>query len=223
MDNSVFEKVDQYISDLLTQEDDALKNATAQIEHEQLPNASISANQGKLLQVLAAACNAKKILELGTFGAYSTIWLAKALPKDGKVVTLEYDPRHAALAKKNIEYAGLSERIEIRVGKAMDLLKGMHERKEGPFDFVFMDADKPPYKEYFESVLKLSRPGTIIVCDNVVRKGKILDPGSTDEAVRGVQRLNEFLSTCNEITATILQTVGVKEHDGMVIAVVNRT
>jgi predicted O-methyltransferase YrrM len=221
MDNTLFEQVDHYIGNLLAQEDGALKHATAQIEQEQLPNMSISASQGKMLQVLAIACNAKRILELGTFGAYSTIWLGRALPADGKLITLEYDPRYAAMAQKNIAYAGLSDRIEIQIGKAMERLQEMHTQKEAPFDLVFMDADKPPYKEYFELVLKLSRPGTIIVCDNVIRKGKVLDPVSTDEAVRGVQRLNEFLPTCKGVTATILQTVGVKDHDGMVIAVVN--
>lgn len=221
MENTIFEKVDHYISDLLAQEDQALVNATELLATKKIDNASISPTQGKLLQVLALACNAKKILEIGTLGAYSTIWLARALPENGKIISLEYDPYHAAVAKENIGNAGLNAKVEIRVGKALDLLPKLEEETSGPFDMIFIDADKPPYTEYFQWAIRLGRPGTIIVADNVVRNGKVLDQSSTDEKVMGVQRLNKFLASCPGVTATILQTVGVKEYDGMVIAVIN--
>lgn len=220
MNNELFERVDAYIAGLLGQEDKALSDATELIEARGIPNASISPNQGKFLQVLALACNAKRILELGTLGAYSTLWLAKALPKDGKVISIEFDPFHAEVARQNIANAGLSEQIELRQGSALDILPQLEG--QAPFDMVFIDADKPPYKEYFEWAIRLGRPGTVIVADNVIRNGKVLEPDSSDEKVRGVQRLNSWLANCNDVTATILQNVGVKEYDGMVVAVVNR-
>lgn len=157
---------------------------------------------------------------MGTLGAYSTLWLAGALPEDGELISIEYDKEHAQLAQANIRNAGLSDRISVLTGKALDILPRLHEEKRGPFDMVFIDADKPPYKAYFEWAIKLSRPGTIIVADNVVRNGEVLNTQSQDEKVQGVQRLNQFLADCKEVTATIIQTVGIKEHDGMVIAVV---
>jgi len=220
MDNSLFEKVDNYISTLLAPEDKALSDTIASLERENMPNISVTPTQGKLLQVFAAACGARRILELGTLAGYSTIWLARTLPPDGKLVTLEYDAHHAAVAQQNIANAGLSAIVDIRIGKALDMLPGMITRKEGPFDLIFIDADKPPYKEYFEFALQLSRPGTIIICDNVIRNGEVLNEHSTEERVRGVQRLNNFLATCTQVTATIMQTVGAKEYDGMAIAVV---
>ena len=220
MNNKIFEDVDNYIANLLGQEDDVLQHVTIANQEAGLPDISISSNQGKLLQVFAMACGAKKILELGTLGAYSTIWLAKTLPQGGKLVTIEFDEHHAAVARKNIAYAKLGDIIDLRVGKALDILPELVSANEAPFDMIFIDADKPPYTEYFQYALQLSRPGTIIICDNVVRNGAVLDANSTDEKVRGVQRLNAFLSTCKEVTATILQTVGVKEYDGMVVAVV---
>lgn len=220
-DNTLFEQVDRYISNLLAPEDKALTETIALLRAEGIPDMSISPNQGKLLQVLAVACNARRILELGTLAAYSTVWLARAIPADGRVVTIEFDEHHAAVARKNIQHAGLSDRITLLTGKALDILAGMTEAGEAPFDMIFIDADKPPYTEYFQYALQLSRPGTIIVCDNVIRNGLVLDANSTDEKVQGVQRLNTFLSTCKEVTATILQTVGIKEYDGMVVAVVN--
>ncbi|MCE3229787.1 MAG: O-methyltransferase family 3 [Bacteroidetes bacterium] len=221
MNQEIFEKVDHYISNLLAPEDEALINTTALIEKEKLPNQSISPVQGKMLQVFAKACNAKRILELGTFGAYSTIWLAKALPENGKLITIEFDEIHAKLAKQNIYTANLSHIIEIKTGKASDILNNMIQNREEHFDLIFIDADKPPYAEYFQQVLKLSRKGSIIIFDNVIRAGKVLDENSNDEKVKGVQRLNNLLKDCKEVTATILQTVGMKEHDGMLIAVVN--
>jgi caffeoyl-CoA O-methyltransferase len=222
MDDQIFENVDNYISKLLGKEDKDLQDATHLINLNEIPNASISPNQGKFLQVLALTCNAKRILELGTLGAYSTIWLAKALPQDGKVISIEFDPFHYEIAKKNIKNAGLTAKVELRLGKALDILPELEKEHIEPFDMIFIDADKPPYTEYVQWAIKLGRPGSVIVADNVIRNGKILDPNSSDEKVQGVQRLNEMLENCPEVTATILQTVGVKEYDGMVVAVVNR-
>ncbi|HEY5369646.1 MAG TPA: O-methyltransferase [Hanamia sp.] len=222
METEIFEKVDAYISNLLAPEDNALTDTIKSLGTEGLPHISVSPNQGKFLQVMAVLCNATKILELGTLGGYSTIWLARALPEDGKLITIEFDKHHADVAKKNIDNAGLSKKVDVRVGKALDILPKMIAAKEGPFDMIFIDADKEPYAEYFEQALLLSRPGTLIICDNVIREGKVLDTNSPDEKVQGVQRLNKMLGSNKKVTATIVQNVGVKEHDGMAIAVVNR-
>ena len=221
MNNEIFESVDHYISNLLGHEDDALIAATRSLKEAGMPAISISPNQGKFLQVLALLCNAKNILEMGTLAGYSTIWMARALPKDGKLITLEFDPKHAAVAQKNIERAGVAGQVQIKTGKALDILPQLHAEGAGPFDMIFIDADKPPYAEYFEWALKLSRPGTLIVVDNVIRDGKVLDENSTDAAVNGAQRFNKVLGASSAVTATILQMVGVKEYDGMAIAVVN--
>ena len=220
MDDQIFERVDNYIANLLAPEDNALAETKQTMKNESIENASISANQGKFLQVLAIACNAKRILELGTLGGYSTIWLARTLPNDGKLISIECNSLHAQLAQKNINNAGLANIVDLKIGKALDILPKMIADKETPFDFIFIDADKPPYTEYFKFALQLSRPGTIIVCDNVIRNGKVLGEDISDEKVNGVRRLNSFLAGCSEISATILQTVGVKEYDGMVVAVV---
>lgn len=218
---NIFESVDQYISNLFKDETSDLKAADQSIIDENIPPISVSPNQGKLLHILAKLANAKKILEVGTLAGYSTIWMGKALPADGKLITLEYDEKHARIAKKNIENAGLGNKIEIRVGKAIDLMPQLQKENAGPFDMIFIDADKQPYTEYFEWALKLSRPGTLIIADNVIREGKVLDPNSKDEMVLGVKRFNEALAKNTDVTATIFQTVGSKDHDGMAIAVVN--
>ncbi len=220
MTTDIFSKVDDYISNLLAPEDKALTDTIASLTEEGMPQISVSANQGKLLQVLITACNAKNVLELGTLGGYSTIWMARALPADGKVITIEANELYAAVAKKNIENAGVADKVQQKTGKALDILPQLIAEQNEPFDFIFIDADKPPYTEYFEYALKLSRKGTLIVCDNVIREGNVLDTESTDEKVKGVQRFNEMLSGNKNVLATILQTVGVKEHDGMAIAVV---
>lgn len=221
MDMQIFEDVDEYIRGLVGIEDEALKAADNSIKEFKIPPISVSANQGKFLQVMARTCNARKILEIGTLVGYSTIWMARALPADGKLVSLEFEPLHAKVARENILRAGLGNVVDIRVGKAIDLLPRILAANEGPFDMIFIDADKTPYKEYFEWALKLSRPGTLIVADNVIREGKVMDPDSNDEMVQGARRFNAFLSTVPEVTATILQTVGSKMHDGMALAVVN--
>jgi predicted O-methyltransferase YrrM len=222
MDTEIFSQVDAYISNLLAPEDKALTDTIKSLDTEGLPQHSVSANQGKFLQVLMIACNAKKVLELGTLGGYSTIWLARALPDNGEIITIEVDKHHGEVAKKNIDNAGLSQKVDLKVGKALDILPKIIAESTEPFDMIFIDADKPPYTEYFDYALQLSRPGTLIICDNVIREGKVLDPNSADEKVKGVQRLNRMLSENKKVTATILHTVGVKEYDGMAIAVVNR-
>ena len=222
MDTEIFSQVDNYISNLLAPEDKALTDTIKSLDTEGLPQYSISPTQGKFLQVMMIVCNAKKVLELGTLGGYSTIWLARALPNNGKLITIEVDKHHGDVAQKNINNAGLSQKVDLRIGKALDILPQIIAENDGPFDMIFIDADKPPYTEYFDYALQLSRPGTLIICDNVIREGKVLDNNTTDEKVKGVQRLNKMLSQNAKVTATILQTVGVKEHDGMAIAVVNR-
>jgi predicted O-methyltransferase YrrM len=221
MGSKIFKSVDKYISKLLGVEDKALKSTLKTMKDTTMGMANVSANQGKFLQVLAIACNAKRILEIGTLGGYSTIWLARALPANGRLVTLELEQSNADIARKNIIKAGLDPVVNIRVGKALALLPLIEAEDPEPFDFIFIDADKPPYAEYFEWALKLSRPGTIIIADNVIREGKILDNNHPDEKVQGVQRFNKLLSANSQVTATIIQTVGGKDHDGMAVAVVN--
>lgn len=221
MNNELFEKVDEYISKLVTREDEALLAVEKSISEANMPPISISPNQGKFLQVLAKLAGAKKILEMGTLAGYSTIWLARALPPGGKLVTLEFDPHHAEVARKNIDRAGVGGLVDIRIGKAIEWLPKIKAEGIGPFDMIFIDADKPPYLQYFEWAIELSRPGTLIVADNVIREGKVLDPKTEDPMVIGVQRLNQALLNNSKVTASIIQTVGAKEHDGMVIAIVN--
>lgn len=220
MDNKIFESVDQYICDFFVPQDEALLAAERSLQEEGMPPISVSPNQGKFLHLLALLCKAKRILEVGTLAGYSTIWMARALPKDGKLISLEYEPKHARVAKRNVERAGLQSKVEIRVGKGLDLLPKLLEEKVEPFDMVFIDADKPPYVEYFQWALKLSRPGTLIIADNVIRDGKVMDASTDDEMVMGAQRFNKMLSQNKDVTATILQMVGVKEYDGMALAIV---
>lgn len=222
MNADLFKKVDDYISNLLAPEDAVLTETIESLDRENIPQISVTANQGKFLQILLLLGNAKTVLELGTLGGYSTIWLGRALPEDGKVISLEIDENHAKVARQNIEKAGLSHKVEVRVGKALELLPQMVDNGEGPFDMIFIDADKPPYAEYFKLALSVSRPGTLIICDNVIRDGKVLDPNHPDERVQGVRRFNQLLADTPQVTATILQTVGPKDYDGMAIAVVNR-
>jgi predicted O-methyltransferase YrrM len=221
MDQEMFEKVDHYISQLLAPEDEVLQQTIKSLDEAGMPQISITANQGKFLQIIAMMNGAKKILELGTLGGYSTIWMARALPADGKIVTVEFDPHHASVARKNIENAGLLAKVDLRVGKASEVMQQLKEAGETNFDLIFIDADKPPYKEYFEAALDLARAGAVIICDNVIREGKVLDENSSDDRVAGVRRLNQMLSENTKVTATILQTVGAKEYDGMAIAFVN--
>lgn len=221
MNQQLFEKVDQYIGNLLAQEDDVLQQTIQSLDDASIPQISVTPTQGKFLQLMLLSCKAKRVLELGTLGAYSTIWMARAIPADGKIITVEFDPHHARVAHENIAKAGFSDKIDLRGGKAMDVLNELITKGEEAFDFIFIDADKPPYTEYFELALQLSHPGTIIICDNVIREGKVLDEDTTDERVKGVQRFNQMLANNPKVTATIMQTVGAKEYDGMAIAIVN--
>jgi caffeoyl-CoA O-methyltransferase len=220
MDKKLFKDVDKYISNLFIPPDEALTAAEQSHRLENLPPINVSPNLGKLLYLLAKLSNVKKILEVGTLAGYSTIWMARALPENGRLITLEIDPHHAEVAEKNIDRAGLSSKVDIRIGKAIDLLPQLVQEKTGPFDMIFIDADKPPYTEYFEWALKLSRPGTLVIADNVIRDGKVLDQSNNDPMVKGAQRFNKALASNRNVNATILQTIGVKEYDGMAIAIV---
>ena len=220
MSREIFKSVDEYINGFFVKEDQALLNVGTSIQDAGIPAISVSANQGKFLHLLARLVNAKKILEMGTLAGYSTIWMARALPPDGQLITLEFDTMHAAVAKKNIMHANIDAQVDIRIGKALDLLPQIEAAGEGPFDMIFIDADKPPYTEYFHWAVRLSRPGTLIVTDNVIRDGKVLDNNSDDENVIGVQRFNKMLAGNTLVDATIIQTIGEKDHDGMALAVV---
>jgi len=220
MDRKIFADVDDYIADLFVKDADIYESVLANIDKAGIPRWNISANQGTFLQVLARVCNAKRILELGTQGGYSTVWLAKALPADGRLVTLEINPEFAAAARQNMVLAGVNSVVEVRTGMALDILDDMITAHVEPFDMVFIDADKPPYTEYLDCAIKLSRPGTLIVADNVVREGKVLDNNSDDPAVKGVQRFNKALAADSRVVATVIQNVGAKDHDGMAIVVV---
>jgi caffeoyl-CoA O-methyltransferase len=221
MNQELFESVDKYISDLFGYEDEVLKGTIKSMEAAHIPAISVSANQGKFLQLIARINGAKRILELGTLGGYSTIWLGRALPYDGYLLTLELEQAHADVALQNIIKAGLDGVVEIKVGPALELLPQLVAAAVEPFDLIFIDADKPPYAEYFEWALKLSRPGTVIIADNVIREGQVLDEHPTDKRVLGVKKFNKALAENKRVSATIFQTIGTKEHDGMAIAVVN--
>lgn len=220
MNGKLWTDVDRYLVDLIVRPDESLQMAQAASERACLPSIEVSPNQGKLLMILALACGARRILEIGTLGGFSTIWLARALRSDGCLVTIEAEPRHAAVARENLARAGLSDVVELREGCAADILAQLAAEDQEPFDLIFLDADKPGYVEYFEWALKLSRVGTLIFADNVVRRGAVADPESEDAAVQGVQRFNERLGAEPSVVATALQTVGSKGHDGFALAVV---
>lgn len=212
--------VDDYIGDHLLGGDPVLEAALAANEAGGLPAIDVSAAQGKMLHLYARMLGAKHILEVGTLGGYSTIWLGRALPEGGRLVTLELEPHHAEVARSNLARAGLSDRCEVRIGTAIDTLNAMIAADEGPFDFVFIDADKQGNVEYVRAAIALSRAGTVIVVDNVVREGDILDPATTDEKVIGTQRLFAMLADEPRLDATAVQTVGAKKWDGFVLALV---
>jgi len=219
--------VDRYITDHLVPADPALEMALQDSDAAGLPPIAVTPNQGKLLELLARIHGARTILELGTLGGYSTIWLARALPAGGRLVTLEADPRFAEVARANIARAGVEEVVELRVGAALETLPQLHAEGAGPFDLIFIDADKQNYPGYFEWSLKLSRPGTVIIGDNVVRDGAILDPEAYDpahgdEVIKGVRRFYELVGAEPRVAAnaTAIQTVGAKGHDGFALMIV---
>lgn len=220
MSNETYARVDEHLEGLFGPPDEALVQALARARAAGLPDINVSPSIGRFLHVLARACGARRILELGTLAGYSTIWLARALPADGRLLTIEYEPTHAEVARVNLVAAGLGERVSVLVGRGLEVLDDLARAGEQPFDLVFIDADKPPYLEYFQASLRLTRPGTLIVADNVVRRGKVASGPSADAAVTGVQRFVEHLAVHPAVTASFVQQVGVKGHDGMAIAVV---
>jgi predicted O-methyltransferase YrrM len=209
--------VDDYVAGLLVPSDPALDAALVASEAAGLPPHAVSRSQGKLLHLLARLRGARSILEIGTLGAYSTIWLARALPAGGRLVTLEANPRHAAVARANLTHAGLDAVVTLHEARAADTLP----RLDGPFDMVFIDADKPSNPDYFAWALRLSRPGTLVIVDNVVRDGAVVDADSADPSVQGVRRLNAMLATEPRVSATTIQTVGCKGWDGFTLALVS--
>ncbi len=217
MGQDLWTAVDQYIADLMVPVDPALEKAIETSHLEGLPLINVSANQGKLLYLLACIQGANSILEIGTLGGYSTIWLARALKPTGHLITLELDPHHVEVARTNLEGAGLLELVEIRTGPAVKSLSQLEAEKPEPFDMVFIDADKQSYPEYFKSALRLTRPGSIIVIDNVVRNGAVIDENSTDTAVQGTRQLNELISREKNVSAVEIQTVGSKGYDGFAL------
>jgi predicted O-methyltransferase YrrM len=219
MPEQVWADVDEFFTEHLLPADDVLRAVLETNVAEALPPIAVTPPQGKLLHLLARACGARRILEIGTLGAYSTIWLARALPRDGRLITLELDPHHAEVARRNLERAKLGEQVEVRIGRAADLLDAMQGVVE-PFDFVFIDADKASSDVYFKAVLTLSHPGTVIIVDNVVRSGKVADASSDDEDIQGIRRMTEWLATQKNVSATAIQTVGGKSYDGFLMAIV---
>jgi predicted O-methyltransferase YrrM len=209
--------VDSYIADRLLGDDPALTAALAANAAEGLPDIDVSPAQGRMLHLFARMTGARRILEIGTLGGYSTIELARALPADGALVTLEIDPHHADVARRNIAAAGLGDRVTVITGPALDSLATL----TGPFDFVFIDADKQNNPAYVDHAIRLSRPGTAIVVDNVIREGGVLDAASDDERIQGTRRLFEAVGVNPRLTATAVQSVGVKKWDGFLIAVVD--
>ena len=206
--------VDDYVGGLLVDEDADLLNALEASRLAGLPSINVTAPQGKLLHLLARTQRAGRVLEIGTLGAYSTIWLARALPPGGRLVTIEADPRHADVARANLARAGLEPVVDLRLGSALDVLPQLAREKAGPFDLTFIDADKPNTAEYFGWALRLSRPGSVIIADNVVREGAVCDAASRDSAVIGMRRFLAAVASEPRVTATVIQTVGAKGYDG---------
>ena len=218
MTSDTWSSVDRYVIDTLSESDPVLEAAKRAADSAGLPAISVSAAQGKFLHLLARIRVARRILEIGTLAGYSTIWLARALPPGGRLITLEFDPRHAEVARANLSRAGVADRVEVRVGRAIDALPGL--AAGDPFDLIFIDADKPSTTDYFRWAVKLSRPGTVIVVDNVVRDGRVIDAGG-DGDVQGMRRFLEAAAAEPRVDGTVLQTVGVKGYDGFALLLVS--
>jgi predicted O-methyltransferase YrrM len=214
-------EVDSYLANRLIGSDPALDEALAANAAAGLPSIDVSAPQGKLIHLLARMSGARKALEIGTLGGYSTIWLARALPDEGKLITLELNPKNAGVARRNLDRAGLADKVEIRTGAALATLPRIEAERLGPFDFVFIDADKANNAAYLEWALRLSRPGTTIMVDNVVREGEVIDAASRDPDVVGVRRMFDLMAREPRLSATAIQTVGAKGWDGFALAIVN--
>ncbi|MGR6126239.1 O-methyltransferase [Paenibacillus sp. SER-28] len=217
---NTWDQVDQYISECLIPHDAVLEQVLAANQKAGLPPHDVSHNQGKLLNILAQMQGARRVLEIGTLGGYSTIWLGRALPEDGEIVTLEANPIHAKIARYNISLAQLDGIVELREGDALEQLAQMKEERVDPFDLIFIDADKPNNPFYLDWALRFSHPGTVIIGDNVIREGEVVQAYSTDPRVQGVRKFYEMLAEESRITATAIQTVGSKGYDGFVIGIV---
>lgn len=220
MSQQLWTAVDNYVTDLLVPTDADLEATLASSTAAGLPAINVAPNQGKFLQLLARLVGARNILEIGTLGGYSTIWLARALPAGGRLITLEADRKHADVARANLSKAGLSKIVEVRLGAALETLPQLAAEKPAPFDLVFIDADKPNNAGYFSWALKLTRPGSLIIVDNVVRNGAVIDADDADPSVQGVRRFNEMLAAEKRVSATAIQTVGSKGYDGFAMALV---
>jgi predicted O-methyltransferase YrrM len=219
-DQQTWTAVDEYVSELLAPDDEALEQAVAGAVEAGLPAIQVSPPQGKLLALLARSIGARTALEFGTLGGYSTIWLGRALPGDGRLITLEYEPAYAEVARANLERAGLAEKVEVRVGAALESLPALEEEGAGPFDLVFIDADKANTPAYFAWSVERTRPGGLIVADNVIRGGALVDQADTDPAIVAQRRFHEMLAAETRVEATTIQTVGGKGYDGFTIALV---
>ncbi|MGD9740545.1 MAG: O-methyltransferase [Bauldia sp.] len=220
MNQDLWNAIDHYFEQRFHPADDALAAALTASEAAGLPNIGVAPNQGRLLEILARSVGAKRILELGTLGGYSTIWLARALPADGKVVTIEFAPKHTEIAAANIRRAKLSDRVDIRVGAGLDVLPQLQAENAGPFDLFFVDADKANIPDYFDWCVRLARKGSLIVIDNVIRSGAILDRSNEAPDVVGVRRFAELAEKDTRVLVTAIQVVGVKGHDGLAVALV---
>jgi predicted O-methyltransferase YrrM len=220
MDDERWNEVDNYVGALFALDDAALSGALADSDAAGLPHIAVSETQGKMLELFARMSGARRILEIGTLGGYSAISLARALPPDGRLVTLELEDKHARVARANLDRAGLGDLVDVRVGPAADSLRSLAEAHEEPFDFIFIDANKNQYPEYLQLSLDLSRPGTVIVADNIVRGGEVANSQSTDENVRGVRGFLDVAGGDPRVSATVIQTVGTKGYDGFALLVV---
>ncbi|MPY64795.1 O-methyltransferase [Streptomyces spongiae] len=217
-ESRLWNDVDAYFSALLSPEDEALTAALRDSDAAGLPHINVASNQGKLLQLLAQIQGARRILEFGTLGGYSTIWLARSLPEDGRLISFEYEARHADVARRNLDRAGLGRLVEVRVGPALESLPKLADENPEPFDFVFIDADKANNRHYVEWALKLTRPGALIVVDNVVRGGRVTDADSDDPSIQGTRAALELIASHPKLSGTAVQTVGVKGYDGFALA-----
>jgi predicted O-methyltransferase YrrM len=220
MTRDLWTAVDKYICDQLVHSDSVLEEVLDVSNAAGLPPIAVTPNLGKLLYLFARIQGARQILEIGTLAGYSTIWLARALPPGGRLISLEADPKHAEIARNNIARAGLAEVVEIRLGSALETLPQLAAEGLGPFDLIFVDAEKQDNPEYFAWSLKLSRPGSVLVFDNVVRDGAVIDPANTTPSVQGIRRFNELVAAEPRVSATAIQTVGSKGYDGFAIALV---
>jgi predicted O-methyltransferase YrrM len=216
----IWKQVDEYFTDALIASGEGFNAALDANRKADLPAIDVTPLQGKFLELLVRSTGARRVLEIGTLGGYSTLWLARALPADGIVVSLELEPHHAEVAMHNLQSAGLSNKVDLRIGPATKSLQVLHAGHTAPFDFIFIDADKANYPEYLQWSVKLSRPGTLIVADNVVRDGKVIDPESPDPHIQGVRGFTELVAAEPRLSTTVLQTVGTKGYDGFAISVV---